>query len=45
MIDSNGDGRADQFETLCDDYGFHGNYHEYGPTVRRGEAMAVTISP
>jgi len=29
MIDSNGDGRADQFETLCDDYGFHGNYHEY----------------
>jgi hypothetical protein len=29
MIDSNGDGRADQFETICDDYGFHGNYHEY----------------
>ncbi|MFP6874846.1 MAG: c-type cytochrome [Verrucomicrobiales bacterium] len=29
MIDSNGDGRADQFETVCDDYGFHGNYHEY----------------
>lgn len=23
------DGLADRFETLCDDYGFHGNYHEY----------------
>lgn len=29
MIDRNGDGRADSFETLCDDFGFHGNYHEY----------------
>ena len=29
ISDSNGDGRADTFETLCDDYGFHGNYHEY----------------
>lgn len=29
LTDTNGDGRADQFETLCDDYGFHGNYHEY----------------
>ena len=29
MSDSNNDGRADQFETVCDDYGFHGNYHEY----------------
>lgn len=29
LADTNGDGRADQFQTLCDDYGFHGNYHEY----------------
>ena len=29
MKDSNGDGRGDSFETVCDDYGFHGNYHEY----------------
>ena len=29
MSDTNGDGRADKFETVCDDYGFHGNYHEY----------------
>ena len=29
MRDENGDGLADRFETVCDDYGFHGNYHEY----------------
>ena len=29
LRDLNGDGRADRFETVCDDYGFHGNYHEY----------------
>ncbi|NNM29794.1 MAG: c-type cytochrome, partial [Akkermansiaceae bacterium] len=38
MRDTNGDGRADQFETVCDDYGFHGNYHEYchGPVRDAG---------
>ena len=37
MTDTNGDGRADLFETICDDYGFHGNYHEYahGPARDR----------
>jgi hypothetical protein len=36
--DRNSDGRADSFETVCDDFGFHGNYHEYthGP-VRDAE--------
>jgi len=29
ITDTNSDGRADKFETLCDDYGFHANYHEY----------------
>jgi hypothetical protein len=29
LRDLNGDGRADAFETVCDDFGFHGNYHEY----------------
>ena len=29
ISDTNGDGRADSFVTVCDDYGFHGNYHEY----------------
>ncbi|MFT5107894.1 MAG: cytochrome c2 [Verrucomicrobiales bacterium] len=38
MSDTSGDGRANQFETVCDDYGFHANYHEYahGP-VRDAE--------
>jgi Cytochrome c len=29
LTDDDGDGRADRFDTLCDDFGFHGNYHEY----------------
>lgn len=29
ITDTNGDGRADSFQTICDDFGFHGNYHEY----------------
>lgn len=35
LRDTNGDGRADDFETVCDDFGFHGNYHEYthGPVL------------
>lgn len=35
IADRDGDGRADAFETVCDDYGFHGNYHEYthGPVA------------
>lgn len=38
ITDTDRDGRADRFETICDDYGFHGNYHEYahGP-VRDAE--------
>lgn len=29
IADTDGDGRADTFDTLCDDFGFHANYHEY----------------
>lgn len=38
ISDVNGDGQADRFQTVCDDFGFHGNYHEYthGP-VRDAE--------
>jgi len=38
ISDLNGDGAADRFQTVCDDFGFHGNYHEYthGP-VRDAE--------
>lgn len=33
LIDVNGDGRADKFETVTDEFGLSGNYHEfnYGP--------------
>lgn len=29
ISDGDGDGRAETFVTVCDDFGFHGNYHEY----------------
>lgn len=29
LTDTDGDGRADRYDTLCDDFGFHSNYHEY----------------
>lgn len=38
LIDEDGDGVAETYETVCDQWGFTGNYHEYsfGP-VRDGE--------
>ena len=38
LRDLDHDGRADEFSTVCDDFGFHGNYSEYthGP-VRDAE--------
>lgn len=38
LIDTDGDGRADEFQTVCDDFEFHADYHEYthGP-VRDSE--------
>ena len=46
MSDTNGDGRADLFETLCDDYGFHANYHEYahGPARDREGNYYFTLN-
>ncbi len=38
LIDSDKDGRADIFETVCDDFGFHANYHEYTHGPVRDEA-------
>ena len=29
LKDVDGDGRADVFETVCDDWGISGDYHEY----------------
>jgi hypothetical protein len=38
LTDRNGDGRVDEYRTLCDDYGFHGNYHEYTHGLVKDEA-------
>ncbi|MFT6240103.1 MAG: hypothetical protein ACJAQT_002190 [Akkermansiaceae bacterium] len=38
ISDLDGDGRADTFETVCDDFGIHGNYHEYTHGPVRDEA-------
>ncbi len=29
LVDTNGDDRADLYETFCDDWGISGNYHEF----------------
>jgi glucose/arabinose dehydrogenase len=29
ILDRDGDGEADSFETFCDEWGINGNYHEY----------------
>jgi len=46
MTDTNGDGRADKFETLCDDFGCHANYHEYihGPVRDAEGAYYITLN-
>ena len=35
LIDLDGDGQADRYDNLCDDFGVSGNYHEFsfGPAV------------
>jgi len=48
MRDSNGDGRADQFRTVCDAWKISGNYHEYnfGPRVdAEGNFWITTNKP
>ena len=46
MRDANGDGRADQFMTVCDDWQISGNYHEYnfGPRLDKDGKMWVTLN-
>lgn len=41
--DTNGDGRADRFETLFDDFGFHWNYHTYLHGPVKGEDGAYYL--
>lgn len=46
MKDSDGDDRADQFLTVCDDWQISGNYHEYnfGPRLDKAGRMWVTLN-
>ena len=44
--DSNGDGKADIFETVCDAWDISGNYHEYnfGPRMDKEGFMWITLN-
>ena len=46
LKDTNGDGRADIVETVCDDWGISGNYHEYcfGTKFDHGGNMWVALT-
>jgi glucose/arabinose dehydrogenase len=46
MKDSDGDGRADVFENVCDDWEISGNYHEYnfGPRLDKNGQMWITTN-
>jgi hypothetical protein len=46
MKDSDGDGRADVFETVCDAWQISGNYHEYnfGPALDRDGNFWITTN-
>ncbi len=45
LLDTNGDGRADRYETVCS-WPLEGNYHEYsyGPLIRPDGTMIVTLN-
>jgi hypothetical protein len=46
LRDVDRDGRADHFETVCDDFGFHANYHEYlhGPVRDSAGNYYITLN-
>ncbi len=46
LKDTNKDGRADQFETVCDKWAISGNYHEFnfGPRMDKEGFMWVTLN-
>ncbi len=46
MEDTDGDGKADLFATVCDDWEISGNYHEYnfGPRLDKDGKMWVTLN-
>ena len=46
LRDTNGDHKADAYETVCDDWAISGNYHEYnfGPRLDHEGYMWVTLN-
>ncbi len=46
MQDRDGDGKADRFETVCDDWNISGSYHEYafGPRLDPSGNLWVTLN-
>lgn len=46
IVDTDGDGKADLFETLSDDFGMTGNYHEwnYGPVRDQDGNLFVSFN-
>jgi hypothetical protein len=46
LVDKNGDGRADEFNTICDKWGVSGDYHEFafGPARDKDGNFFVTLN-
>ena len=46
MVDEDGDGKADLYESFCDDWGVSGNYHEFafGPEIDDAGDLWVTLN-
>lgn len=44
LVDTDGDGKADRYQTVCDSFGMTGNYHEFAFGPARGPDGALYIS-
>ncbi|VTR92217.1 multifunctional secreted protein : Glucose/sorbosone dehydrogenase OS=Singulisphaera acidiphila (strain ATCC BAA-1392 / DSM 18658 / VKM B-2454 / MOB10) GN=Sinac_5788 PE=4 SV=1 [Gemmata massiliana] len=46
LIDADGDGRADEYQTVCDKWGVSGDYHEYafGPARDKQGNFFITLN-
>lgn len=46
IIDNNNDGKADEYQTLTDDFGISGNYHEfaYGPVRDKAGNLYIALN-
>jgi len=43
LVDTDGDGKADRYQTICDSFGMTGNYHEFAFGPARGPDGALYI--